>query len=417
MIMGFLRRLIAFAIFVACSYVLYLYGVSDIKSEGVRNGQGLHTQGSQSPLLSSRALVSYARSLSYTAPKVSESTAILALSQDPSSGQAATHLMSLYEAQGREVEADQVAELASKLWPSNKYTRSNLADYWSRRNRPDKFVQEWNVLLTRDASFRKRLFPSLMKLVEDDELSSLILPYLQAPPVWWDSFFAYLSRDLDLERLVSLYRLRVGSGEALSTSEQNSYVRRLIKERRWEEAYDTWFIGLTPNQMRYSGLVYDGGFEVDVFNKGFGWQLSRAKNPRIKPDVTYGIKGRKALQVILRKNDPINFRHVSQRLMLTKGNYELSLRYRTDTLKTTKGLSWRIRCIEGDKGMLGESIPLLGSNPWTTLKFNFRVLDACPVQMLRLESTSRYRHDHFFQGNAWFDDVRINAVELKSIVK
>ena len=119
----------------------------------------------------------------------------------------------------------------------------------------------------------------------------------------------------------------------------------------------------------------------------------------------------------MRKRQPINFKHVSQRLILEAGSYQLSLRYRTDTLKTTKGLSWRIRCIEGGKEVLGETIPLLGSNPWSNLTVDFTVPEACSIQMLRLEATSRFRHDHFFQGSAWFDDFAINKVELKDIEK
>ena len=169
--------------------------------------------------------------------------------------------------------------------------------------------------------------------------------------------------------------------------------------------------------MNYSGLIYDGGFESDVFNQAFGWRLSRSKNPRIKPDITYGIKGRKALRITIRKQKPVNFKHVSQRLMLSKGSYELSFRYRTDTLKTTKGLTWRIRCIEGGKEVLAESLPMLGSNPWTSLVVKFDIPESCPVQLLRLEATSRFRHDHFFQGSAWFDDFVLNAVESKDVVK
>jgi len=418
MIMGLLRRLVALMVFIACGYVLYHYGIGDVNSQAVVKGFRSPFLGYLPERLSSNALVAQAQPLAVAFPEQSEASAVLALRQNPSNGGAATHLMSLYEAQGRAAEADQVAELASKLWPAHTYTRSNLADYWLRRDRPDKQVQEWNVLLTRDRSFRKTLFPLLKKVVERDDLSPIILPFVQAPPVWWDSFFAYLSRDLEFSRLADLYRLRVAAPDGLSLSEQNNYVKRLIKERRWEEAHDTWFLALTPRQMRYgSGLLYDGGFESDVFNQAFGWRLSRSKNPRIKPDITYGIKGRKALQVILRKQDPINFRHISQRLMLSKGTYQLGLRYRTDTLKTTKGLSWRIRCVEGGKEVLGESTPLLGSNPWSSLSVNFTVPESCSVRMLRLVSTSRFRHDQFYQGSAWFDDIQINSVDFQEAVK
>ena len=415
MLLALVRRLVALAATVVIGFAMYQYGISDINSEALWKDKAeapLLALQSDTHRLSSDALVVSAQALSEESPERSEALAMAALRQNPSSGRAATHLLSLYEAQGKGEQADQVAELASRLWPAHSYTRSNLAEYWLRRGRADKVIEEWNVLLTRGGGTASRQFFAPMQgMLETAEYAPLILQYIDTPPRWWNGFFSHLSRNLDLARLVQLYRLRVASSEPPSKSEQNSYIRRLMKERLWQEANDTWFLSLSPRQMRFSGLLYDGGFESDVFNQGFGWQLSRAKNPRIKPDITYGIKGRKALQVTLRKQDPINFRHVSQRIMLEAGSYELSLRYRTDTLKTTKGLSWRIRCIEGGKQVLAESIPLLGSNPWTSTKVAFEVPASCPVQLLRLEATSRFRHDHFFQGNAWFDDIRIDRVE------
>ena len=414
MIIGFFRRLIALGFFIYCAYILYLYGISDVNSQAKVKGFNSPFTGHLPQRLSPDALLIQSQQIVNVFPKDSELGALSVLRQNPTSGAAATHLMSFYEAFGREAEADKIAEFASKLWPSDTYTRSNLSDYWFRRNRPDRQIREWNVLLTRDGSFRKRLFPLLMEIVEREDLSSLVLPFVEKPPIWWDAFFSYLSKNLDLSRLELLYRLRVAADVAPSSLEQNSYVNRLIKERRWEEASDAWFIALTPRQMRYSGLIYDGGFEGDVFNQGFGWRITRSKNPKIKPDITYGIKGRKALQVTLRKQIPINFTHVSQLLLLTKGSYTLSFRYRTDTLKTTKGLSWRIRCIEGGEEVLVETEPLLGSNPWSSLSIDFNVPETCKVQMLRLEATSRFRHDHYFQGGAWFDDFVINEAEPKS---
>jgi len=419
MILGFIRRVFSLAVFLVCGWFLFTFGLSEINSQALEKGTEapfLQYQ-DDSERLSSDALVLQAQKLAKESPERSVKLAITAFRKDPSNGRAATHLLTLYERQGRVENADKVAKLAGRLWPAHNYTRANLAEYWILRYRPDKVVDEWNVLLTQNRSLGRNLYPLMFKMIERDDLAPFILPFAQNPPKWWDAFFGYISSRLDIDKLEEVYRLRVASDKPLSAYEKNSYIRRLIKERRWEDAHDTWFIGLTPRQMRYSGLVYDGGFEGDIFNQGFGWKLSRSKNPRVKPDITYGISGRKALQITLRKQKPINFRHVWQHTFLTAGNYELTMRYRTDTLKTAKGLSWRLRCVESGTEVLGESIPLLGSNPWSNLKMSFIVPESCSVQMLRLEAVSRFRHHHYFQGNVWFDDIKINAVDMQDAVQ
>ena len=173
MILGLFRRLIALVAFLGCGYLLYHYGIGDVNSQALWKGNKspFHEYPQTIERQSSNALVRQAQMLVASSPKLSEILAISSLRQNPSSGRAATHLMSLYEAQGRDAEADQVAELASQLWPSHIYTRSNLADYWLQRNRPDKLVQEWNVMLISDGSYRKKLFPLLMEVVNSDDLA------------------------------------------------------------------------------------------------------------------------------------------------------------------------------------------------------------------------------------------------------
>ena len=394
--------------------MLLKYGVSDINSQLVIKGSNQQFQLTSQKNMSADALIFKAQLLAEKSPKSSELLAMEALRQNPTSGRAATHLLSLYEEQGRDNDADAIAELASKLWPAHSYTRSNLADYWLKRQRPDKLINEWNVLLTRQRSLGKALFPGLQKMVESEAMVSLVIPFAQEPPIWWSNFFAYLSRNLDVNRLRQLYHVRVGSVNPPTIREQNYYINRLIKERLWEEAYDVWFLGLSLKQMNHAGLIYDGGFESDAINRGFGWRFANSKNPKIKPDITYGMKGRRALQVTLREEKPIDFKHVWQRIMLAEGDYEFTVRYRADTLKSTMGLSWRLRCIEGSKDILAESEPILGSKPWASLKMVFQIPSFCTVQMVRLESVSPYKHDHLFAGTIWFDDIKIVKIQSKS---
>lgn len=402
-------RLFAIVVSAGLLYSLSIYAVSDINSEAVISDYEMPLANLQhhADVLSAEALV--VQSISKTDSfEEAEQLALNALQNNLSSGRAASRLLELYEKQGSDSKADEVAELSGRLWSAHTFTRSRLADYWFSRGRVDKVVEEWNVLLIRNPRLRSQLFPYLMNLINDPSADALMGQFVQSPPNWWPSFFAYLSRELSIDRLREVYQARVlSSVRGVSDSERGAYVSRLVKEGEWQEARDAWSGGLKPYQKKYDNLIFDGGFESGIYNQAFGWVVSRSKNPRIKPDITYGIKGRKALQVSLRKNVPINFRHVSQRLMLEPGYYELALRYRTDTLKTTKGLSWRIRCIEGGSEVLVESIPLLGSNPWSKLSVDFEVPESCRVQLIRLEATSRFRHEQYFAGSLWFDDIEI----------
>ena len=415
MISGIFRRIVTLTLAVLISWSLYSYGLSHINSEGLLSDSDFSVVPQPKPLLlDADALVKQAEALSEAGDdEQAEAVVLSALSQNPTSGRAASFLLSLYEKNNQIAKASEAGELAGKLWPAHGYTHSRLANYWASQGRVDKLLEEWNILLIRDSGLERELFPKLQALTLDSGRLDLLERYVKSPPRWWDTFFSYLSLRANFRDLQTLYFARLASGIPPSSSERHRYVNRLIKEGRLKDAFDTWFLGLSQVDMRFGGLIFDGGFESSIVNQGFGWQLSETKNPRISRGTTYGIKGGKALQVVFRKEDRINFRHISQRLLLTPGDYTLNLRYRLDTLKNPKGLSWRIYCVAGDNSKLGESSALKGKGSWSNLSVDFTVPKSCSAQLLRLEAASSYVHDHTFSGSVWFDDVAIRERKLK----
>lgn len=347
--------------------------------------------------------------------QVSAQLSLRALSENPSSGRAAAHLLSLYintnTPPTNPERTAEIAGIAGRLWPAHTYTRSRLADYWARQSRLDKVIPEWNVLLTRIPAVRSQLFPNLYQITAQPEYNKLLTPYTENPPLWWPQFFAYLSREASPEFLQKVYEQRLKSHKPLEDSEKRNYVERLFRDKRWNAARQTWLAGLTEAQQKLTGLVYDGGFEGDTLNTGFDWQISTNKQISIKRDMTYGIKGRQAMHIQIRKGPPVNFQHLSQKLALPSGEYQLSMLYRLDTFKANKGLRWRLRCLENQNIVLGETDALKGQKPWSTLATIFTIPDkACEVQLLRLEADSRYRHQQEFEGHLWFDNIDITRV-------
>lgn len=407
----FVRQSVSLVCLVLVGWVLYSFGISHINSKRlIDNPQSELIFENDSNLLSADARVKLAEQLIERGSiKKAEALALAALSDDPTSGRVASLLLALYEKSNQVTLAAQVGRLAGRLWPVHTYTHARLANYWAARGEFDKLLVEWNILLIRSPAQSLEIFPKLKAVTLDVGRISLLDPFISNPPRWWDSFYAHLAGNgASLQELKYLFYQRIASKVPPSTSERNTYVNRLIKNGSWQEAYDIWYLGLSQIDMRLGGLVFDGGFESSLSNQGFAWAFSRSKNPRIQRGITYGIKGGKALQVILRKDDRVNFRHVSQRLLLRPGLYSLSLRYRLDTFKNPKGLSWRIHCIVGGRAKLGESRALKGRAGWTSTKVDFIVPESCSVQFLRLEATSPYAHDHTFSGSIWFDDIVIS---------
>ena len=342
----------------------------------------------------------------------SEQLALRAFATNITSGEPASHLLQLYASQKRSAPAAEVADLAGKLWPAHTYTQSRLADYWARQQRLDKLLPIWNALLTRNGSLHATLFPVLRQLIQQPEHQDLFTPYLEKPPTWWNGFFTYLTQNADLALLDKVYTQRQTSNKnSINKEERTAYVNRLLREQDWQKAYQIWQMGAPKNLLEKKTLVFDGGFEGESSNTGFDWQISQTREVSIKPDATYGIKGKQAIHIRLKKDNPIHFQHLAQTLLLPAGDYQLNLRYRLDTFKNPKGLRWRIHCLDAANTLLTESHALKGQKSWATLNSSFTVPpQACNAQRLRLEADSPYRHDHTFEGNIWFDDIEIQPI-------
>lgn len=336
--------------------------------------------------------------------------AINGLMGDITSGRAASQLLNIYDRSGNLKEADLIAEFTTELWPSHSYVRSRLADYWLKRNNLKRTLAEWNVLMMRSHSLDKFLFPKLAQIIKHSESAAYLTPYILNPPIWWERFFAYIlkQKNTSLDSIKFLYQIRIDSDIPLSNRERKAFISRLINESQWQEAYFSWMGGLEPKQLNYgTSLLFDGGFESDSNNTGFDWNLFQHKMASIKTERTFGMKGKKALSILLKDDSRINFNNVHQNIILKTGVYELKGRYRIDTLKAEEGLRWRVRCIENNS-LLGESVEFIGRSPWRVFKLEFSVPnDGCEVQSVRLEASSSYAHKHRFQGKLWFDDMSI----------
>ena len=63
---------------------------------------------------------------------------------------------------------------------------------------------------------------------------------------------------------------------------------------------------------------------------------------------------------------------------------------------------------------LVESQRFQGQQAWHDLSVKFDVpSNRCNVQLLRLEASSPYRHEHYFDGDLWFDEIKLQPVAVK----
>jgi len=341
-----------------------------------------------------------------------------ALQFNPADARALLVLAYARLALGESEAADGHARQAARLMPAKASVRMGLTEYWLKREQPGEAVVQLDQALRIKPALGRELFPRLLQVAESAEARGLLLPLTQDPAPWWEAFFRHACRSaVSLETVTALTQMRRSSEQSLSVGEREALVQRLLKERQWPAAYLAWVNGLEPGQRRYLGSVYNGGFEVEISNQGFDWQLPRIKGVSAARRHTYGIQGEQALQLVFSGRE-LRFRHLRQRLFLAPGSYRFQAKVRPEGLQGRGGLNWTVSCLEGRRAEssqvepLGRSERFLGSSDWRWSRFDFVVpATDCTAQELSLESLGRTAFDHKLEGEIWLDQVRIRRID------
>jgi len=93
------------------------------------------------------------------------------------------------------------------------------------------------------------------------------------------------------------------------------------------------------------------------------------------------------------------------------GTYRLSGRAKVESLISQGGLRWILRCLRPTPGILGEGPRFLGSSDWATFELSFEVPPGCEDQQLALVSAGTQSFERTFNGDLWFDDLKIVRIQ------
>ncbi len=269
-------------------------------------------------------------------------------------------------------------------------------------------------MLAGDPARRTELFPVLLQMAEVAETRDFLRAVTAAPPPWWEAFFRYVAtKGLELDTLRYLYLLRRQAGDQPpSAEERRIYVDRLQREGLIAEAYLVWIDGLDPAERERLGLVFDGGFDLPLERRNFGWQVAENDQFTAKPTGTAGVTGPTALRLRFKGYEGY-FARLSQPLFLDAGYYRLSGRVRLDSLASKGGLRWQLRCLlpEAEAGVLADGPRVMGSADWAPFDLRFEVPESCIYQQLTLVSAGTRAFERKLDGTLWFDDLKILRVK------
>ena len=334
-----------------------------------------------------------------------------AYTENPTDVRPLVALARLSQTQDDQERSEALLATALRLAPADPRVHQQAAEYWVARGDIEAALRHWSSVLEIDPARKDSLFPTLLRIAEDPRTRLALQPFATAPASWWASFFAEVAaKARETETIRILYALRKDSPqEPVTDEERKAFVERMMVSGHVAEAYVDWVGGLDRQQRQALGLLYNGGFELEPLNWGFGWRIRSRPQALVDRGTTFGVEGDQALRLIFRRYEG-HFAGIAQSLFLDPGRYQLTGRVRTDSLESAGGIRWSVQCMLPEDRELGASERFLGANQWRGFAFEFAVPEACALQELRLVSAGERTFERRISGSAWFDRFAIRKL-------
>jgi hypothetical protein len=187
----------------------------------------------------------------------------------------------------------------------------------------------------------------------------------------------------------------------------------LVAENLASEARAVWeravqMAGVSQHAPPDGSLVWDGGFEGDFIEGGFGWRWSPHPGAQYAFDSEVKRSGERSLRISFDGTQNLNFGDLFQYVPVERGTtYQFSAYAKTDDITTNRGIGFAVFDPRDPGGTGRLTLELTGTHPWTHLELSFPAGPQTHSVMLVLRRTPSERIDNKLQGTVWVDDVSL----------
>lgn len=340
-----------------------------------------------------------------------EAASIAALKADPLSTKALTRLAQIADAKGDSAKAAKLMAAAAARSARTLYAQAWLLDRDSLTGDFEAFVDRADVVFRAHPQIVGVVAKTLAPMLGTETVVQRLVTKLAENPPWRRGLLQSLvAQGADVDDLSSLYDALSSTDAPPEPSEIRPWLARLVGEGRFEAAYIAWINTIPSERLANAGLLYNAGFDYDISNMPFDWTLSpvNGASVAIEKGVKEGAPRELAVDFF---GGRVPFRNVSHLLTLPPGRYVLQGEERADGLRNSRGMRWRLSCVDGAKQELASTNLLNGDVPWRPFSVEFETPADCGVQSLVLELAARTALESVVSGGVRYRRLQISRQE------
>jgi hypothetical protein len=353
------------------------------------------------------------RSARHRGLQVAENYFEHAIRLNPRSSRLWIALAEVYEQRGREGDAQQAYEKALSAHPVSAEVAWRYGSFLLRQGEMKQAAEQVHRALIDKPKLTTSAVSQFWKAGAD--LGLILGSVLPARPSDYlsaiDFFISQQNDDAALAAWDKLFRLRlkVRLGQSLDL------VNDLISNNRVDDAAQVWrqalaASGRTGEYGHGGSLIFNGGFEHDLINGGFGWRQTPVPGTAfdLVNDVTH--ESTRSARITFDGSENVDYSNLFQYVPVAPGErYRFSAFMRTEDITTDSGPQFLL--VGGDPGqMVAETPVMTGTHPWTKVQVDFTTLPNMHGLMVVLRRAPSHMFANMIRGTLWLDNVRIEKL-------
>jgi tetratricopeptide (TPR) repeat protein len=326
-------------------------------------------------------------------------------------------LASALETAGNDDEADREFRAAQAAYPISAEVSWKYGNFLLRRNRLPEAYAEIRHAVVVDPT----LIPLAVSRVwhSDPDIHVLLDQVLPDTAQSYSSAVTFLAGEQNPTAAVEAWNRLVAKDPHTDWKRSFVLTDMLVSQEKFEEARAVWrqAIAMDPGTAPgYAGnsLVYDGGFEKDIADGGFGWRLSGVMEADFDYDSDEKHSGSRSARLIFDGSKNLSYDGLSQLVLVTPGTrYRFQGFLRTDQISTESGMRFEIVDPKHQKDLDVLTQSETGTVPWTLEQMDFTTGTQTHLIAVRIVRKPSERLDNKLRGTVWIDDVTLTPVNIQ----
>jgi hypothetical protein len=324
-------------------------------------------------------------------------------------------LASALEMSGDNVEADQYFREAQANYPISAEVSWKYGNFLLRQQRlPEAYAE-----IHRAVEVDSKMIPLAVSRVwhSDPDVHVLIDQVLPNTAEGDWGALSFFTEEQQAAAALTVWNHLMARKPSVDWKRTFAFTDMLVAQERYDDAGTVWrqaTAGISSPASNDGSLVFDGGFEKDLSDGGFGWQEIDVPGADFDFDRDQKHSGMRSARIAFDGTQNLVYQHLFQSVFVSPGTrYHFRGYIHTDQISTDSGMRFEIFDPKDMKTLDVLTPNETGSLPWTLEEADFTSGPQTHIVQIRLVRMSSRHIDNKLSGTVWVDDVGIFPAESK----